>query len=163
MNTRGTPEGSCSFSTPLGRASISWTKRGISRLSLPDPRELSRGDDGDPPPAVAVRLVRDVQAYFQGEKASLKGSLDLSGTTPFERAVYSAARAIPRGKVSTYGEIARAIDRPRSARAVGAALGRNPIPLLIPCHRVVAASGPGGFSARGGLSLKKKMLALDSR
>ena len=71
------------------------------------------------------------------------------------------ARSIPPGSVRSYGDIARAIGRPRAARAVGQAMGQNPVPVIVPCHRVVATSGPGGFSAAGGLSLKRKMLLLE--
>ena len=106
--------------------------------------------------------MRAVQAYFRGEESPLRARLDLSGLTAFQRDVYRAARSIPPGEVRTYGEIARAIGRPRAARAVGSALGRNPIPLLIPCHRVVSSSDLGGFSAPGGISLKRRMLALES-
>jgi len=107
------------------------------------------------------QLIRDLQAYFQGKEVMPEVRMDLSGVTPFQAAVYEAARRIPRGSVRTYGEIARAIGRPRAARAVGQALGRNPLPVVIPCHRVVAAEGLGGFSASRGTSLKRRMLALE--
>lgn len=162
--TRTAAEGSCTFPTPLGRVRLSWTRKGVSRLTLPDRRLRDGAGVGEAaPPPEAARLIREIQAYFRGEAVSPRAPLDLAGTSPFERSVYAAARAIPRGRVKTYGEIARTIGRPGSARAVGGALGRNPIPLLIPCHRVVAAAGLGGFSARGGVSLKGKMIALERR
>ena len=81
---------------------------------------------------------------------------------PFARKVYDAAREIPIGKTSTYGELAKKLGQPKAVRAVGRALGRNPIPLIIPCHRVLAADGkPGGFSAHGGAATKLKLLALE--
>lgn len=116
-----------------------------------------------PVPQQVRKLIRDLQGYFQGRDVRPGARLDLSGVTPFQRSVYEAAGRIPRGETRTYGEIARAIGRPRSARAVGQALGRNPVPVVVPCHRVVASRGPGGFSAAGGIPLKKKMLAMESK
>lgn len=85
--------------------------------------------------------------YFAGEPSSFEDlPLDLNDCTEFERTVYAATRAIPFGKVATYGQIAKAIGKPGAARAVGRALGRNPISIVIPCHRVVASDGLGGFT-----------------
>ncbi|MCZ6690863.1 MAG: methylated-DNA--[protein]-cysteine S-methyltransferase [Planctomycetota bacterium] len=157
----GEGEGRFSFTTSLGSMTICWTREGISGVSLP--RDGSRGEPPiGHPPKEAVRLAREVQAYFQGKQPSLDVRMDLSGTTAFQRSVYKAARSIPPGSVRTYGEIARKIGRPGAARAVGTALGKNPIPLLIPCHRVVGSTGLGGFSSPGGLSLKKRLLALEA-
>ncbi|RMF77834.1 MAG: MGMT family protein, partial [Nitrospirae bacterium] len=83
----------------------------------------------------------------------------LIGGTPFERAVWLALAAIPPGTTWSYGELAAHLGRPRAARAVGRALGRNPLPVLLPCHRVVAAAGPGGF--RPGLAWKRYLLRLE--
>jgi len=89
-------------------------------------------------------------------------TLDLGGTGLFARRVYEAARNIPAGETRTYGEIAKALNQPAAAQAVGQALGRNPIPLIIPCHRVVAACGKaGGFSAHGGRSTKARILEIE--
>src|SRR5206468_215087 len=89
-------------------------------------------------------------------------ALDLGAATSFERAVFDATRAIPPGRTRTYGEVARAIGRPGAARAVGAALGRNPVPVVVPCHRVVGARGAlVGFSAEGGVELKRRLLELE--
>jgi methylated-DNA-[protein]-cysteine S-methyltransferase len=86
----------------------------------------------------------------------------LSACSEFERAVYAAARAIPRGETRTYGELAAALGQPGAAQAVGLALGRNPVPIVIPCHRILAASGgTGGFSAPGGVATKFRMLAIE--
>lgn len=160
-NGRG--DGDVTFETNRGRSSLSWTEKGVSRFTLPHRKTRgprgARGQRGVP--GEIARLVGEIQAYYRGERTAVSARLDLSGIHPFDRAVYAAARRIPAGKVRTYGEIARTIGRPRAARAVGAALGRNPIPLLIPCHRVVGVSGLGGFSAPGGLPLKKAMLALE--
>lgn len=99
----------------------------------------------------------EIQEYFRGKRKDLRDiPVDLSDSTRFERRVYEATRHIPFGKVATYGQIARAIGKPNAQRAVGQALGKNPIGIVIPCHRVVASDGLGGFT--GGLEYKKKLL-----
>jgi methylated-DNA-[protein]-cysteine S-methyltransferase len=87
--------------------------------------------------------------------------LDLSGVPQFQRAVLKAVAAIPPGQTLTYGQVARKIGKPKAARAVGAALAKNPFPLVIPCHRVVAAKGLGGYSC--GPDLKRRLLDLDKK
>lgn len=85
-----------------------------------------------------------------------------AGVSPFEAQVYAAARMIRRGQTRTYGEVARGLGDPGAARAVGAALGRNPWPIVVPCHRVLAANGAtGGFSAPGGVSTKLRLLQIE--
>jgi len=103
-----------------------------------------------------VPAIDALEQYFSGETKPLRYGLDLQGT-PFQLMVWSALREIPLGKVTTYGEIAGEIGRPRAARAVGQACGSNQVVLFVPCHRVVAAHGKlGGFG--GGLKLKKALL-----
>lgn len=106
-------------------------------------------------------LASDLARYLRGESTDFaKIPLDLDHATPFERRVYEATKRIPFGKVATYGQIARAIGEPNASRAVGQALGKNPIAIVIPCHRVVASDGKlGGFSA--GLSYKRRLLRLE--
>lgn len=105
-------------------------------------------------------IVREIRSFFRKERTDLRDiPLDLSESTEFERKVYAATRHIPFGKVATYGQIAKAIGDPNAQRAVGQALGRNPIGLVIPCHRVVASNGLGGFT--GGLAWKKKLLRFE--
>ena len=109
--------------------------------------------------AAWARYRAALEAYFAGEVAVPPGPW-VWVFSSFTQAVYAAARRIPRGETRTYGALAAAIGRPRAARAVGQALARNPIPLVVPCHRVVAANGDlRGFSAAGGLALKARLLA----
>ena len=126
----------------LGQAPVAQARKELGRV---------RRDDMD-----AARVLRMVHDALAGKP--VKDPLDHLDATAFERAVWRAACDIPRGKVMTYGTIARRIDRPRAARAVGNALHRNPLPLLVPCHRVVRADGSlGGFGA--GPAVKTALLA----
>jgi len=108
-------------------------------------------------------IIKCIKLHFNGEVQNLQDvELDLSGINRFARQVYVVARTIPAGSTLTYGQLARATGHPGAARAVGQALGRNPIPLLIPCHRILAANNkPGGFSAHGGVKTKIKMLKIE--
>ncbi|GAB4580196.1 MAG: hypothetical protein Fur0022_29350 [Anaerolineales bacterium] len=100
--------------------------------------------------------------YLLGKITSLDIPFDIHTLTPFQQQVLLAALQIPRGQVYTYADIARKIGKPKAVRAVGQALGRNPVPIVIPCHRVVAANGKlGGYSGGGGLATKRKLLVLE--
>ena len=99
-----------------------------------------------------------LERYARGEALEFDLALDLRGT-PFQLDVWRALRTIPGGATSTYAGLARALGRPGAARAVGAAAGANPLPVIVPCHRLLAADGLGGFS--GGLALKRALLALE--
>lgn len=113
-------------------------------------------------PSGMERLVLKVHAYFDGEKVAFEDALDLSAGTDFQRMVWEQAALVPYGQVATYSGLAREIGRPHSARAVAGALARNPVPLLVPCHRVVGADGSlCGFSAPGGVDTKRAMLCLE--
>ncbi|MGD8321246.1 MAG: methylated-DNA--[protein]-cysteine S-methyltransferase [Gemmatimonadota bacterium] len=102
-----------------------------------------------------------LQAYFRRERSSFDIPLDLDAVTAFQRQVYDELMKIPHGRLTTYGELAEKVGRPDGARAVGQAVGANPVPIVIPCHRVVAADGRlGGFS--GGLPVKVALLALEN-
>jgi methylated-DNA-[protein]-cysteine S-methyltransferase len=164
----------CFFPSSLGVVGIAWTEQGILGLQLPErnqeetrKRLLNRFDkcievktiDHWIAPWVADSI-RRVQLHLGGDPQDFTCvPLDLNAAPNFHQRVYEAARTIPSGVTKTYGEIAREVGVPNGARAVGQALGRNPIALIVPCHRVVAANGkPGGFSAFGGLSTKEKML-----
>ena len=108
---------------------------------------------------IAARTIRELDEYFSGKRRNFSVRLDTTGT-PFQLAVWAALRTIPYGEVRTYGDVARMIGRPNAARAVGGACHANPIPIVIPCHRVVAANGPGGFGS--GMETKRRLLALET-
>ena len=161
------------FDTAVGRCGIAWGERGVLGVLLPEASEeatrlrlLRRYPRAlEAAPADAVRRARDkIAALLNGEARDLSDVvLDMSGVPEFERRVYEVARTIPPGAVLTYGEIARRLGEPGLARAVGQALGRNPFPIVVPCHRVLAAGGKsGGFSAPGGIATKRRLLAIES-
>lgn len=108
--------------------------------------------------AVLGATIEQLSAYFGGELTEFTVPLDLTGASPFTTAVLTALREVPYGSVVSYGELARRIGRPTAARAVGGACNRNPLPVIVPCHRVLAADGGlGGFA--GGLEAKRELLA----
>ena len=169
----------CLFETPLGLCGIAWSEDGHSRtpaavtlLQLPEAttrltesrmaRSSGAAQPSAPPPEIAAVIVR-IGRHFRGDAQDFRDvAVDLEGARPFARRVYEAARRIPAGQTRTYGDLARVLARPTAARAVGQALGKNPVALLIPCHRVLAAGGkPGGFSAHGGRATKAWMLAME--
>ena len=164
---RPIPIGSTVFDTAVGPCRIAWTERGVCLLRLPTPalqreRERRGAQDGALPPAMREVVAR-VQRHLDGTADDFADvPLDLDGTPPFDRRVYEAARRVPSGEVTTYGAVAKSIGAPDAARDVGSALGRNPITIVIPCHRVLAANGAlGGFSAFGGAELKRALLAIE--
>jgi methylated-DNA-[protein]-cysteine S-methyltransferase len=159
------------FDTALGCCGIAWSASGVVGVQLPElagaerARLLRRFPDAvetGPPPDVQ-RAVVGIVALLRGESPDLDSiALDMSAVPVFDRCVLEATRRIPRGVTRTYGEIAAEIGDPGAARAVGQALGRNPFPIIVPCHRVLAAAGrPGGFSAHGGVATKLRMLAIE--
>ncbi|MGD2107942.1 MAG: methylated-DNA--[protein]-cysteine S-methyltransferase [Phycisphaerae bacterium] len=104
----------------------------------------------------------EVKAYFAGQRRRFSIGLELSEQTPFRQAVLDACRRIPYGKTATYADLARAAGRPGAARAVGSTMANNPLPLVVPCHRVVRADGSlGGFSSPNGVKEKRRLLALE--
>jgi O-6-methylguanine DNA methyltransferase len=113
-------------------------------------------------PAALAPIAEQLQAYFAGTRLRFDASLDLDQLTPFQASVLQTARRIPRGSVWTYGQVARTLGKPQASRAVGQALGRNPVPIVIPCHRVIASDGGlGGYSGGGGLESKRFLLQLE--
>jgi len=142
----------------------------MTRFQLPErdeaalARRMAKADrwSGVVPSPIA-QTIADIERYFRGEKIDFSNlRLDLRVCSPFHKAVYDATRAIGWGAVATYGEIARGVGSPGAARAVGHALSRNPIAIIIPCHRILAAGGKiGGFSAHGGASAKARLLEIE--
>lgn len=156
------------FETSFGYCALGGGRR-VSSLILPlsDPRGAEDEVRRALPGARRVKdafgpIRRAVRGYFDGDRAAFGFELDLSLGTAFQRAVWDAARRIAYGQVRTYGDLAAAVGRPGGGRAVGQALGRNPVPLLVPCHRVVRSDGSlGGFSAASGVRMKRAMLRLE--
>jgi methylated-DNA-[protein]-cysteine S-methyltransferase len=161
------------FDTPIGRCGIAWGERGVLAVQLPGARDadtrarlLERAPDAQEtlPPTPAAQAIRAINALLSGEPADLSGIvLDMDGVPPFYRRVYEVARGIGPGETLSYGQVAARLLAPGSARAVGQALGRNPFPVIVPCHRVLAAGGKmGGFSANGGIATKLRMLTIEA-
>jgi methylated-DNA-[protein]-cysteine S-methyltransferase len=160
------------FDTPIGICGIEWGPRGINGVQLPmgneeKTRARIRQRHGDiaeaQPPAEVRHAVEGIIELLSGKPNDLSDVvLDLDGVPEFNRGVYEIARSIPPGKTMTYGDIAKQLGGVELSRDVGQALGRNPCPIVVPCHRVLAAGGkPGGFSANGGVVTKLKMLAIE--
>jgi len=146
--------------TPLGQVRAAVTEAGVARIALPRSSGAVFADaERVPWLPLADKLEQELGEYFSGKRREFSLPVDPRGTE-FQRAVWRAIADIPYGQTSTYAEIARAAGRARAVRAAGSATGANPIPLLIPCHRVIAAHGKlGGFS--GGLDAKRRLLALE--
>ncbi len=160
------------FETAIGHCGIVWGKRGITAVQLPmssEDRTRTRirqryGEIEETSPSAGVQSAIDgIVELLAGKPNDLSSvMLDLDGVPEFNRGVYDIARTIPPGKTMTYGDIAKRLGGVELSRDVGQALGRNPCPIVVPCHRVLAAGGkPGGFSANGGVTTKLKMLAIE--
>jgi methylated-DNA-[protein]-cysteine S-methyltransferase len=160
------------FDTAIGICGIEWGPRGINGVQLPmgseeKTRARIRQRHGDieeaaPTTEVKAAIGRIVDLLAGKPDDLLDIPLDLDGVPEFNRGVYDIARRIPPGQTLTYGDIAKRLGGVELSRDVGQALGRNPCPIVVPCHRVLAAGNkPGGFSARGGVSTKLKMLAIE--
>lgn len=158
------------FETALGTFGIGWTDVGIARLQLPgaEPGEMAErlarngAHPGSPSRSVEA-LINRIEDYADGARIEFTDvPLDLSGLPDFHRRAYALLIGFGWGQTTTYGALARELGDVTLSRAVGQAMGANPIPLIIPCHRVLASDGkPGGFSAPGGALSKLRMLALE--
>ena len=160
------------FETAIGWAGIAWVEQGLIGAHLPerDPAIVRKSfvrkfpdAEEDLLPAAFADLVERIRALMRGAKVDLSDApLDLARVPEFHAKVYEITRRIPAGQTLTYGEIAIQLGDRLLARDVGAALGKNPWPIIVPCHRVTAAGGKlGGFSARGGAQTKLKLLAIE--
>lgn len=160
------------FETAIGVCGVAWDARGVVGAQLPMPngektrlRMLQRfpqGEDASPPASIQ-RIIDDVVAMMKGEAKEFSNApLVMDDVPEFNQRVYRIARAIPHGGTLTYGDIAKELGDLALSRMVGQAMGQNPFPPLIPCHRVLGAGGkPGGFSANGGVETKLKMLTIE--
>jgi methylated-DNA-[protein]-cysteine S-methyltransferase len=160
------------FDTPIDCCGIVWNGRGIAGVQLPETdrravrnRVLRRfpGACEAVPPADVQRVVDDIARLLNGEPRDLDyAKIDTAALPDFHRRVYDVARTIPAGSTLSYGEIAERLGDRLLAREVGEALGQNPFPIIVPCHRVLAAGGKmGGFSARGGVRAKLRLLSIE--
>jgi len=156
------------IATPIGRVLVAVSDAGLVRVGFRQTTasafaaQLAQQLDADVvrSPARTAHAVRQLRAYFAGRLRAFELPIDLGGLSAFQRRVLMATAAIPAGRLASYGDIARRIGRPGGSRAVGQALGRNPVPIVIPCHRVIAAGGRiGGYA--GGLGIKRTLLRLE--
>ncbi len=145
------------FSSPIGKIAVITSGMGISQVILGETMPAS--DSGTAHSALLLQAKGQLLEYFAGKRKNFDLPLDWSSITGFQKDVLTLTNAIAYGEVTTYGQIARQLGKPNSSRAVGGALSRNPIPIIIPCHRVVAASGAlTGYTGAGGLATKQWLL-----
>jgi methylated-DNA-[protein]-cysteine S-methyltransferase len=162
------------FDSAFGRCGVAWSARGLAGVQLPEKdaaateRRLAakcRSAGPAQPPTAIVKLIDDVKRYLAGDRVDFSAvPVDFEACDEFRRKIYLALQQVGFGRTTTYGDLARAAGGAdwESVREVGEAMGTNPAPLVIPCHRCLAAGGKlGGFSAYGGASTKRKLLALE--
>jgi len=142
--------------SPIGRLRLSASPQGLRSI------DFAAGDAAKAPvDATLRRAITQLREYFAGQRRAFDLALDPQGTE-FQRQVWQALVAIPYGETTSYGELARRIGRPAAVRAVGAANGRNPLPIIVPCHRVIGSDGSlTGYA--GGLAIKRALLDLERR
>jgi methylated-DNA-[protein]-cysteine S-methyltransferase len=153
--------------SPVGELLVAVSGRGVCRISFdPEPEaelEALARQHGvrvlrSPRPLEKPR--RELDEYFEGRRRDFDLDVDLAALPPFQRAVLAELRLVPYGETDTYGHLAARIGRPRAARAVGGALNRNPVPIVVPCHRIVGSTGRlVGYA--GGLARKERLLAFE--
>jgi methylated-DNA-[protein]-cysteine S-methyltransferase len=160
------------FDTPIGTCSLVWQDDKIVGLRLPEAspaatraritRRWAGAEERTPPPAMQAMIDR-VLKLLAGDKVDLSDApLDFGDSPDFHKRAYAIARTIPAGQTMTYGEIAKRLGEPHESREVGQAMGKNPIAILMPCHRVLGADGKmGGFSANGGVATKRRILEIE--
>ena len=167
-----TDRGFMLFDTQIGPCGIAWGDRGVIAVQLPEGDEaktrarlLRRCPHAReaPPPAAVQDAIEGIISLLRGEGRDLSAiALDMDGLPSFDRRVYEVARTIAPGATLSYGEISARLGARDLAREVGQALGRNPFPIIVPCHRVLAAGGKaGGFSANGGITTKLRLLTIE--
>ncbi len=160
------------FETALGAGGIVWGDHGVIGIQLPEPdagrvgarlKQRFPGARQTAPTGQMRQAIELISALLQGQSTDLSSiCLDMDRVPDFERRVYHVTRTIAAGETLTYGQIASRLGEPRLAREVGQALARNPFPIVVPCHRVLAAGGKlGGFSASGGVATKQRLLSIE--
>lgn len=153
--------------SPLGALYVAASDKGLCRLSFGLDaagflNELDPLAHAEHNPAALAPAAEQLHEYFAGARFRFELPLDLDRLTPFQQSVLQIARTIAAGTVWTYAQVAQTLGKPRASRAVGQALGHNPVPIVIPCHRVIASDGSlGGYSARAGLEAKRQLLRLE--
>lgn len=162
------------FDTALGHCGLVWTSRGIAGVNLPEgseektrarvKRRFPEAEEAAASPEIQ-KIIDEVIALIAGEKIDFSHvTLDHEPLPEFSNRVYEIVRTIPIGHTLTYGDIAKRLGDVSLSREVGRAMGKNPTPIIMPCHRVVAASGKtGGFSAPGGVDTKMTLLSIERR
>ena len=160
----GLADGLARFETAIGPVVVAWNGRGVSMVDAADDEAAAierhtaiTGRPIAPEARMAARLRRAIERRLAGDRRA-HVRLDLRGRAEFERAVWMKALEIPRGEVRPYGWIAAEIGRPKAVRAVGTALGHNPVPLVVPCHRVIRTDGTIGQYSLGGPAVKRRVL-----
>jgi methylated-DNA-[protein]-cysteine S-methyltransferase len=155
------------FRTEFGWMGVLGGEKGLIRITLPQKTEtdvyikLGNLDSASFHESNFYGLIERFKAYYSGTEIDFSDKLDFSGATPFQRLVWETTKKIPYGKTCAYAWVANQIGKPKAARVVGRALGANPFPVIVPCHRVIASNGTlHGFG--GGLEMKAKLLALES-
>lgn len=155
------------FETPWGWMAIAFSELGLVRTTLPCPSKeeaireiIVLWPQASPVEEAFGELKEQFARYFRGERVEFNFPLDLRAGTIFQKRVWEAVKNIPWGQTRTYGEVAAMVGKPGGARAVGQALARNPLPIIIPCHRIIGSDGSlKGFG--GGVELKRKLLKLE--
>jgi methylated-DNA-[protein]-cysteine S-methyltransferase len=145
------------YESPIGRLILECDGDVLIGIWLPQEHRHTRNDADDVAP-VLKETASQLDEYFVGERTDFDVPMELDGT-PFQREVWTELSRIPYGETISYGELARRVGRPSAPRAVGQANGRNPIPVIVPCHRVLASNGIGGYG--GGLKVKRQLLAVE--
>jgi methylated-DNA-[protein]-cysteine S-methyltransferase len=158
------------YATEEGMGAVVTTDLGVTEVMMPEDVTPERmraavrdrfpgAGEGSP---LSQRAAELLARYFRGEAVDFDVPLDDSRWTPFQREIYRVVRAIPFGAVMSYGEVARTAGRPGAARGVGSAMARNPLPVIIPCHRVIGSTGKmTGYSAPGGVARKEMLLRME--
>jgi len=157
------------LSTRLGPVGIVGGESGLRRVYLPERtvgglrRRIKRDfPDADERAALLPRVADGLKRYFAGEAVAFDVPLDWDGASTFERAVWGACAQVRYGETATYQELGERVGRPRAGRAVGSAMARNPLPIVVPCHRVLRSDGGlGGYSGPGGVAFKRRLLEME--